>query len=91
MALTLYHNDMSVCAQKVRFTLAEKGLERDEGTELYLGVVGNDGVEPTKQRIAAASKVVGDFGIATECGIGRGCNPEGVREVLRTHAAALQA
>jgi glutathione S-transferase len=26
MALTLYHNDMSVCAQKVRFTLAEKGL-----------------------------------------------------------------
>jgi glutathione S-transferase len=26
MALTLYHNDMSVCAQKVRLTLAEKGL-----------------------------------------------------------------
>jgi glutathione S-transferase len=26
MALTLYHNDMSVCAQKVRFALAEKGL-----------------------------------------------------------------
>lgn len=27
MAITLYHNDMSVCAQKVRFTLAEKGLD----------------------------------------------------------------
>lgn len=27
MTITLYHNDMSVCAQKVRFTLAEKGLE----------------------------------------------------------------
>ena len=26
MALTLYHNDMSVCAQKVRLALAEKGL-----------------------------------------------------------------
>jgi glutathione S-transferase len=26
MTITLYHNDMSVCAQKVRFTLAEKGL-----------------------------------------------------------------
>lgn len=25
--LTLYHNDMSTCAQKVRFALAEKGLE----------------------------------------------------------------
>jgi glutathione S-transferase len=29
MALTLYHNDMSVCAQKVRFALAEKGLAYD--------------------------------------------------------------
>lgn len=27
--LALYHNDMSTCAQKVRFTLAEKGLEWD--------------------------------------------------------------
>jgi glutathione S-transferase len=27
MAITLYHNDMSVCAQKVRFTLAEKGQD----------------------------------------------------------------
>ena len=27
--LTLYHNDMSVCAQKVRLTLAEKGLAYD--------------------------------------------------------------
>jgi len=27
MALTLYHNDMSVCAQKVRLALAEKGLD----------------------------------------------------------------
>jgi glutathione S-transferase len=26
MALTLYHNDMSVCAQKVRLALAEKGV-----------------------------------------------------------------
>src|SRR3954471_13972832 len=27
MALALYHNDMSSCAQKVRLVLAEKGLE----------------------------------------------------------------
>ncbi len=27
MTLELYHNDMSTCAQKVRLTLAEKGLE----------------------------------------------------------------
>jgi glutathione S-transferase len=29
MALTLYHNDMSVCAQKVRMALAEKGLAHE--------------------------------------------------------------
>ena len=29
MALTLYHNDMSVCAQKVRMALAEKSLAFD--------------------------------------------------------------
>jgi glutathione S-transferase len=30
MALTLYHNDMSVCAQKVRLCLAEKGLAYED-------------------------------------------------------------
>ena len=27
--LTLYHNDMSVCAQKVRLALAEKGVPHE--------------------------------------------------------------
>ena len=35
MPLTLYHNDMSVCAAKVRMALAEKGLEW-EGIHLNL-------------------------------------------------------
>ncbi len=30
MTLTVYHNDMSVCAQKVRFTLEEKGLKYED-------------------------------------------------------------
>jgi Glutathione S-transferase, N-terminal domain len=30
MALTLYHNDMSVCAQKVRLCLAEKQLAYED-------------------------------------------------------------
>jgi len=33
--IKLYHNDMSTCAQKVRFILATKGLEW-EGEELNL-------------------------------------------------------
>jgi glutathione S-transferase len=54
--LELYHNDMSTCAQKVRFTLAEKGLEwtghhmnlrkGDQQTADYLAMNPN-GVVPT--------------------------------------------
>ncbi|KAK7523898.1 hypothetical protein IWZ03DRAFT_13801 [Phyllosticta citriasiana] len=40
-------------------------------TELYLGVVQPRDEEGTRRRIAAASKVVNNFGIATECGMGR--------------------
>ena len=42
-------------------------------TELYLGLVHHeDGVEGALRRAAAASPFVSGFGIATECGFGRG-------------------
>jgi len=55
--------------------------------ELYLGLVHReDGVSGAERRIAAASKVVPAFGVATECGIGRA--PAGTTEgILETHAA----
>jgi len=55
-------------------------------TELYLGVVHNDGIEATKKRIATAAKYVSDFGIATECGIARCRTPEAVRFLLEVYA-----
>lgn len=63
-------------------------LRLSAGTELYLGVVHGDGVEATKKRIAAASKYVFDFGIATECGIARCRAPELVRTLLEVYAGA---
>ncbi|MGH7075152.1 MAG: hypothetical protein ACREFD_13245 [Stellaceae bacterium] len=36
MTLTLYHNDVPVCAQKVRMALTEKGLSYD-GRNMNLG------------------------------------------------------
>ena len=46
------------------------GLRLPPGTELYLGLVHvSDGVEGTRQRMAVAARYVGDFGIASECGI----------------------
>ena len=49
-----------------------KGLQLHPETELYLGLVHlTDGVEGTRQRIAAAQRTTAQFGVATECGLGR--------------------
>ena len=48
------------------------GLGLPEGCELYLGVIHHDDREGDRRRIAAASQSVTEFGIATECGWGRG-------------------
>jgi hypothetical protein len=61
-------------------------LQLHPETELYLGLVHfTDGVEGTQKRIAAAQQVVADFGVATECGMGRR-NPETIPELLRIHS-----
>jgi methionine synthase II (cobalamin-independent) len=62
-------------------------LRLDPGTEIYLGLVhGADGAEGTRRRIAAASRYLTDFGIATECGMARARTPEVVRNLLAVHA-----
>jgi hypothetical protein len=64
-------------------------LELDR-TELYLGLVHyTDGVEGTRRRIAAASRVGAEFGIATECGFGRRA-PETVEALLDLHAVCAR-
>ena len=48
------------------------GLDLHPETKLYLGLIHHtDGIGGARQRIAAAQKVVSDFGVATECGFGR--------------------
>jgi hypothetical protein len=68
-----------------------RNLQLAPGTELYLGVVhAADGARGTEQRIAAASRHVTDFGIATECGMARARRPELVMQLLEVHARASQ-
>jgi hypothetical protein len=53
-------------------------------TELYLGLVdAQDGVEGTRRRIQAARQYIQDFGIASECGISRGRDPNLALELHR--------
>ena len=45
-----------------------------------------DGTEGTRRRIAAASRVIAGYGVATECGWGRRA-AETIPELLQVHAA----
>jgi methionine synthase II (cobalamin-independent) len=68
-----------------------KNLARAAGMELYLGLVhAKDGAEGTMRRMKAAAAFVKDFGIATECGIGRARTPEMAREIMMVHARAAE-
>lgn len=62
------------------------GLTLKPGCELYLGLVHlTDGLDGAKRRVAAAAKVRGEFGVATECGFGR--RPaETIPDLLALHA-----
>ncbi len=62
-----------------------RGLKLAPETEIYVGLVHfTDGVPGAARRLAAAQKVLPEFGIATECGFGR--RPvETVRPLLELH------
>lgn len=63
-----------------------KGLELAEHTELYLGLLhATDGAHGAASRIAAARTAVDQFGVATECGLGRRSS-ESAMALLALHA-----
>jgi hypothetical protein len=69
-----------------------QNLQLAPSTELYLGLVHvQDGVEGTRRRMAAASKYVQDFGIASECGISRARDEQVALEFMRVYAGAAAA
>ncbi|MBH61336.1 MAG: hypothetical protein CL569_02570 [Alphaproteobacteria bacterium] len=61
-------------------------LKIEQATKLFLGLVHHtDGVEGTRSRVETAEKFISDFGISTECGMGRR-PPQTIPELLRIHA-----
>ncbi len=67
-----------------------RNLHLHPETKLYLGLVHyTDGVEGTQRRIAAAQNVISNFGIATECGMGRRV-PDTIPHLLEIHRAVLE-
>jgi len=89
--LAYIHMPVPIARDDDAFFRPLKDLKLQKGTELFLGVVHGDGAEATRRRIAAAHAHVGDFGIATECGMARARTPQVVMDLLKIHAAASQA
>jgi hypothetical protein len=89
--LTWVHMPVPIERDDEAYFAPLSGLALAADTELYLGLVHReDGAEGAQRRIAAASRVVPAYGVATECGIGRA--PEGTTEgILRTHAEVAAA
>jgi hypothetical protein len=68
-----------------------KNLNLHPETELYLGLVHyTDGVEGTRRRMRSAAQTIEEFGIGTECGLGR--RPaDTMVPLLREHREAAEA
>jgi hypothetical protein len=56
---------------------------------LYLGLIHHDDATGDRARIAAASTAAASFGVATECGWGRG-DPERVPDLLAAHRHVME-
>lgn len=81
------HMPVPIARTDDEFFIPMKDLNLHSETELFLGLVHlKDGVEGTKKRIAAAEKVISDFGVATECGLGRSYNSGDIENTLKIHA-----
>ena len=87
--LTWLHLPVPIARDDEAYFAPLAGLDHDG--ELYLGLVHReDGAEGAARRIAVAQRFAPEFGVATECGIGRA--PEGTTEgILRTHAEVAAA
>ena len=65
-------------------------LRLPESAGLFIGLIHHDDAVGDRARINAASRVVDEFGISTECGWGR-ADPERVPALITAHRVAMEA
>ncbi|WP_114955080.1 hypothetical protein [Sphingosinicella terrae] len=86
--LAYVHMPVPIARDDETFFGPLRELALDPGTEVYLGLIHDDGAEGAARRIAAARTSLDAFGVATECGIARKRTPEMVRRLISAHAQA---
>lgn len=80
------HMPVPIARDDDAFFAPFKSLAFPAGCQLYLGLVhAADGTEGSLRRANAAKKVIPEFGIASECGLGRAKTPADVRKLLDLH------
>jgi hypothetical protein len=90
--ITWMHMPVPIGRSDSAFYVPLRNLALGPETELYLGLVhAEDGVEGTRRRIETAKHYVPHFGIASECGISRGRDPNLAMKFIQTYGAAAAA
>jgi hypothetical protein len=90
--ITWMHMPVPIGRTDGAFYMPLRNLALGPETELYLGLVhAEDGVEGTRRRIEAAKPYAPTFGIASECGISRGRDPNLAMKFIETYGAAAAA
>lgn len=89
--ITWFHLPVPIERDDAAFFAPLAAVELPESTELYLGLLHHeDGVDGARRRADAAATAVPRFGVATECGFGRGPS-ERTPALLDLHAAVADA
>ena len=87
--ITWIHMPVPISRTDDAFFKPLESLRVGPETELYLGLVhAQDGVEGARRRIEAAKRWAPPFGIASECGISRGRDPNLAAKFIATYGAA---
>jgi methionine synthase II (cobalamin-independent) len=87
-AIAYVHMPVPIARSDDAYFAPLANLTKTPDTELYLGLLHlHDGVSGAAERIAAAERVVGDFGVAAECGLGHWTDSQSVVRILELHAA----
>jgi hypothetical protein len=90
--ITWMHMPVPIGRTDGAFYMPLRNLALGPETELYLGLVhAEDGVEGTRRRIEAAKQYAPTFGIASECGISRGRDPNLAMKFIETYGVAAAA
>ncbi len=89
--ITFFHLPVPIERDDTAYFAPLATVDLPQETELYLGLLHHeDGVDGARRRSAAAASAVPRFGVATECGFGRGPSERTVG-LLELHAAIAQA